>query len=80
MIGGAAGNGDDDCRVTGLQLASGFLEVGLGIVQQAGDSIGNLIDFLAHQGCHRFMSLINVSLWTHRQFGDEVVGITAVKR
>jgi hypothetical protein len=60
VVGGTARNGDDNGRVTGLQVSAGFPEVGIGIVQQAGDCIGNLIDFLAHQGCHRFMSLIKV--------------------
>lgn len=60
MIGRSARNGDDNGRIASLQLASGFAECGIGIVQQAGDGIGNLIDFLAHQGCHRFVSLVDM--------------------
>ncbi|MNT89570.1 hypothetical protein D3C72_2303200 [compost metagenome] len=72
MIGRSAGNGDDNGRVTGFQLVSGLPEVGTGIVQQTGDGIGNLVDFLAHQGCHRFMSLIDV-------FQSEVIVSSATR-
>jgi len=54
VIGRSTGDGDDNGRITGLQLGAGFLEVRIGIVEQAGDCIGNLVDFLAHQGCHCF--------------------------
>ncbi len=43
-----------------FSLAPGLLEVRTGIIKQACDCIGNLVDFLAHQGCHCFVSSIGV--------------------
>ena len=60
VVGGAARNRDDNGRIAGLQLAAGLVEIIFRIVQQTGDGIGNLVDFLAHQGCHRFLSLVGV--------------------
>ena len=39
---------------------------------QTGDGIGNLVDFLAHQGCHRFLSLVDV-------FQSEVIVSSATR-